>query len=84
MRDEVFQKLALFTEELRHPYETIMACIFKLYEAQLDRTVQRVKKGKVRESELLLVLQQFKLRLTGDCAVLIEDVWNNYKFYAKQ
>ena len=40
--------------------------------------------GIVLEKDIVQNLTQFKEMLTQDCTVLIEDIWNNYKFYASQ
>ena len=59
-------------------------CLFELYESKLDKTIKRVKDGKLNESEILPQLTKFKFILKKNCSVLTEDIWDNYKFYAAQ
>ena len=58
--------------------------LFKLYEGKLDSTIKKVKDGKMNESEILPLLSKFKFTLKKNCSILIDDIWDNYKFYAAQ
>ena len=58
--------------------------LFKLYEGKLDSTIKKVKDGKMNESEILPLLSKFKFTLKKNCSLLIDDIWDNYKFYAAQ
>ena len=38
----------------------------------------------MNESEILPLLSKFKFTLKKNCSILIDDIWDNYKFYAAQ
>ena len=44
--------------------------------------VSEVKAGRVNELDILPTLMEFKKTLAHDCELLIDEIWNNYKFYA--
>ena len=79
---EVMNKLSLYSEHMRKPYQLILGCLFQIYEQQLEQTVNQVKTGHTNELQILPMLMQFKQGLITDCALLIDEIWNNYKFYA--
>ena len=64
--------------------QKISLCLFELYENKLDKTIKRVRDGKLNESEILPQLTKFKFILKKNCGALTEDIWDNYKFYAAQ
>ena len=64
--------------------QKISSCLFELYENKLDKTIKRVRDGKLNESEILPQLTKFKFILKKNCGALTEDIWDNYKFYAAQ
>ncbi len=80
--DSLCEILHLYTEHQKAPYNCILACLFEMYECRLDSTLEQVKKGTLQQHEILLSLAEFKKSLTNDCEALIDDIWNNYKFYA--
>ena len=56
--------------------------LFKLYEGKLEHTIDRVREGKLSESEILPLLNKFRFALKKNCSVLVDDIWDNYKYYA--
>ena len=63
---------------------TVLLQLFKLYEGKLEQTIGRVREGKLNESEILPLLNKFRFALKKNCSVLVDDIWNNYKYYAAQ
>ena len=77
--------MALFEEKaLCKSYKTMLTCLFQMYEAKLEQTIGLVNKGKIAERNILPSLTKFKSVLVKDCTYLIDDIWNNYKFYLNQ
>ncbi len=80
--DSLIERLNLYTKLEQAPYNRILACLFEMYESKLDSTIAKVKVGALQQNEILLSLAEFKKALTNNCEALIDDIWNNYKFYA--
>ena len=81
---QLIEHLQLYTDQLKYPYHRILACLFEMYESQLDQTIEKVKQGSIKQNQIMPSLAQFKKALSCDCELLIDDIWNNYKFYACQ
>ena len=65
-------------------YRTILACLLGMYQAKLESTIAKVRDGKIDDTQILASLTKFKRLLLKDCAALIDDIWDNFRFYARQ
>ena len=61
-----------------------MLQLFRLYEGKLNETINKVREGKLGESEILPLLNKFRFALKKNTSVLVDDIWDNYKYYAAQ
>ena len=55
-----------------------------MYQARLQHTISLVRQGTMAENDIVPSLTAFKEVLNKDCALIIDDIWNNFRFYAAQ
>ena len=48
----------------------------------MEMTLKKVVQDRINEGQILENLTQFKKVLKRDCYNLVDEVWNNFKFYA--
>lgn len=83
--DKIKSKLSLNCEKaISQNYAVMLSCLFQIYEQKLLHTIGQVREGKLSEKSILSSLTKFKAFLVKDCSLLIDDIWNNYKYYLSQ
>ena len=68
-------------------YSDLVSSLFKLYSAQLDQIIARVKQqphSATREQVITQDLKAFKHKLAATCQFYVNDIWENFQTYAAQ
>ena len=77
-------KLSKKDKDMNEILSKVLLQLFKLYEGKLEETIHKVRDGKLGESEILPLLNKFRYALKKNTSVLVDDIWDNYKYYAAQ